>query len=238
MKGFLSLSFCLWAMCAWATEFKAISECGKTLIFEADPQESLQSFLEKFEACAEEMQEEPALVESSWNGVSVGLMAVKAGSQKMVGKQPVGVPRVYEIELNQKERKDIRFILTTLANNSLPSIWQQKGALERAGDRIDHVHPLRFIMAVFTDEELKVAMHNIKGRSWVWNEFFQGMCESLSTEMNNKNLKQDYINDFSKIVGIDPTLITAAIYDQRWSDFVDILIVNIPRNGNPDRYDM
>jgi len=66
----------------------------------------------------------------------------------------------------------------------LISIAIAKGDLVAAGDRIDHVHPLRFLEAVFTDEELKVGIRNIRGKGWVWNHFVGGLKDSLSTEFN------------------------------------------------------
>lgn len=237
------LPFFIFSINLFASQFTAVTDKGETITFEVDPHESMQSFLDKLEACTIELKADQILVGSTWKGsetpMDVEFKVGRVGAKnKIVAKQPVGLPRVYEISVDIKEKKDIRFIVTTLGNNSLPSIWQQKGALEKAGDRIDHIHPLRFFMCIFTDEELKVGLHNLQGRMWVWNEFFQGMSDSFTTEKKLQNLKPEYIEDFSKTVGIDSSLIYPAINDGRWSDLVDILILNIPRNGDPDRYDM
>jgi hypothetical protein len=149
----------------------------------------------------------------------------------------LGYPRNYLTDVTPEEKNDIRFIVTTLANKSLIAIALSKPELEQAGDRIDHIHPLRFLMTVFTDEELKVGIRNIRGKGWVWNHFLGGLREALSTETQIGNMKEDYIQNFSKIVSINPILIQPAILHQKWDDFVDLLITNIPRKGDHDRYE-
>ncbi len=146
--------------------------------------------------------------------------------------------RDYDEPVAKQEKKDITYIVTTLGNESLISIGTAKSSLKKAGDRIDHLHPLRFLMTVFTDERLKAGIHAIRDRGgWIWSGFIDGLVGSLNEEGGRKNLLQ-FVPDFASKVKIDPELILPALQQGKWSDFVNILIDKIPRETDPNRYDM
>ena len=147
--------------------------------------------------------------------------------------------RNYNVQLSDSEEKDLHFILKTLALKSLIELAKYKSKLEKAGDRIDHVHPLNFLATVFSDEELKAYMHAIKKRgSFIWDKFINGLTDSLDEEYKSDNLKVEYLQDFSLRVGIDMGLIYPSVENRDWNDLVRQLIVHIPRNEDSQRYDM
>lgn len=182
---------------------------------------------ENFEDCEfyNEMYENPDLV--AW---------LQDTNAKAHGEY-LGRPRDYNAPLTTNEKSDIRYIITTLASKSLISIAKNRSQLEAAGDRIDHIHPLKFLLAVFTDEELKVGIRNIRGRGWVWNDFISGICQSFSTESSIGNLKLDFIQNFAALTKIQTMQIMTQIQNNRWEELVDVLIEIIPRNGDSGRYD-
>jgi hypothetical protein len=146
--------------------------------------------------------------------------------------------RIYENGLSKQDIKDISFIVTTLGNDSLGAIALAKSSLKRAGDRIDPVHPLKFLSCVFTDEKLKAAVHNLKDRTlWIWSDFFNGLKGSLDEEAARNNINS-YIDDFAAAVDLDPSVIAPAIQAKKWKEFLDILILEIPRSSNYQRYNM
>ena len=206
---------------------------GDMFVLQVDPGESLSQIEEKIVALADGKRE-PFVIECA-----AGSIPSKRGSFKAARNQGgyLGYPRNYHQELTREEKADIRFIVTFLANKSLITIGLAKPDLEAAGDRIEHVHPLRFLMTVFTDEELKVGIRNIRGRGWVWNHFVGGFRDSLSTEMGIDNMKKEFIYDFAHQVRIPPELIIPAVSNQNWDTFIDLLITHIPRVGDHDRFD-
>lgn len=148
--------------------------------------------------------------------------------------------RNYDIPVDPKEKKDLAFILNTLARSSLIHIASSKvrASLNKAGDRIDHLHPLRFLMTIFTSEELKADISVVRNRSWVGSRFYEGIETSLQEESGKNNLLPYQIADFARNVGISVDLITPSIQAKRWKEFVNILVDNIPRQGDTGRYDM
>lgn len=147
--------------------------------------------------------------------------------------------RDYNRPVTAAEKEDIGYIVKNLATNTWTQLLRHRSSLKKAGERVDHVHPLRFLMCIFTDEELKGGIHSINGRGGkIWREFYSGLADSLEEESTRGNMESQVIKDFAHRVGVKVDLITPHINEHRWSAFIEVLIKNIPRGGNPDRYDM
>lgn len=178
----------------------------------------------------------------------VGLCSTVTGNSHIIHTDDVDDPAIinfaasshlyrdYNKPVTQSDRNDIRYIVTNLANNSMINIMFNRASIERAGDRIDPVHPLKFLLVIFSDEEMKAAVHNIKGRSLIWKDFYAGLRDSLQNESNEHNLDQ-YIPDFAKQLGINPAPLGAAAEQHNWDKFLQILFTQVPRNPDRNRYD-
>ena len=145
------------------------------------------------------------------------------------------IPRNYLSGITSAECGDIALIIKTLANNSLTKIKSAESSLKKAGDRIDHVHPLQFLACIFTNEELKVCMRNLQGRSWVWKDFLKGVVETLSAENSRENVLP-FLADFASRVKVDVNALIPIAQAGRWERFVNMLIDTVPREGGGDRY--
>jgi hypothetical protein len=151
--------------------------------------------------------------------------------------QFLGTARNYHAPLTPQEKGDIRYIIVTLANRSLISIARCKETLEMCGDRIDHLHPLKFLYAVFSDEELKVGIRNVRSRGWIWGDFISGIRESFITEASNNNITHEHLHHLAQSVGIDASLILPSAQAQNWDELIEIMIVHVPRGGDHGRFD-
>lgn len=158
-------------------------------------------------------------------------------NEKFEKYNSVGYARNYWAPLTAAEVGEIRFIITTLANTSLPALAFQRGKLERAGDNISHVHPLKFLYAIFSDEEMKVGIRNVKKKSIVWREFSDDTSKSLNDEANLGNIKADHLADFAKSLGIEQKWVTDPANKRDWNKLYDNLINKVKRKGDSDRYD-
>lgn len=151
---------------------------------------------------------------------------------------PVNVTRVYTNTVTAAEKDDIRYILKSLATNTWTELLGSRSSINRAGDRIDHIHPLRFLACIFTDKELKGCIHTIRDRGKIWKSFFQGLEESLEEESQKGNIQPDMVQDFAKNVNVNVSAIREIIKNKKWEDLVDTLLNLLPREGDPGRYDM
>lgn len=196
------------------------------------------SFLGTIEKIREEQQFNWCYQSSIPESLSIDLCFLDKIIVAKPGKQPKDQPRNYFAQLSQKEKDDIRFILTTLANNSVVKIATYRSSLKKAGDRVDHIHPFRFLQCIFTNEDLKVCIRNIQGKSWVWGEFLEGITSSLREETQKNNLRPEYLVDFATILGIDVDAVYQSYLNNQWEEMVNILINIVPRTGITDRYDI
>jgi hypothetical protein len=144
--------------------------------------------------------------------------------------------RDYYVPLTPENQKDIGYIVNTLGMASLGKIGKAKSSLKKAGDRIDHIHPLRFLMRIFTDEEMKVSIHAMQSRGWVWDEFYGGLKKSLEEESFRGNMRVEMIADFSIQVGLPFDMIYPVTAERHWKQLIDLLVQNIPRSTQKNRY--
>ena len=148
----------------------------------------------------------------------------------------LGYPRDYPGGVTEAESQDIHYIVKVLADKSIVTIARKRYSLEAAGDRIDHVHPLNFLLTVFLDEELKIAMRNIRGNGWVWSNFIGGIKQTLTVESRINNVIP-HIGNFAGRLEIESDLIMPAVRSYNWDHLVDLLIKHIPRKDDGNRYD-
>ncbi len=223
--------FCLLPMTLFAAHLVVQEQNGETAIFEVDLEEEfLNQFLWELEK-TEKMTD--LLVYLSYPE-RVFFHNTKA--ERMSGTY-LGYPRDYPGGVTAEEFKDIHFIVRTLADKSLITIAKERYSLEAAGDRIDHVHPLNFLLTIFSNEELKVAIRNIRGKGWVWSNFLSGLKQTLSTEFEINNV-MPHMQDFSSRLEVGIHLLLPAVRSRNWDLLVDQLIKNVPRKGDGNRYDM
>lgn len=169
---------------------------------------------------------------------SIQLQVLPEGYKMVMqlAKKPRAIPRSYAAGVAASEAADISYIVKTLANSSLPKIKSAESALKKAGDRIDPIHPLQFLGYVFTTEELKVAIRNLQGRSWVWSDFISGLTDTLAEE-NGKNNIQPYLQDFANKINVNVNIIAPLQQAGKWDKFVTTLIDIVPRADGSGRYD-
>ena len=146
------------------------------------------------------------------------------------------IARNYYEPLTSQNKADITYIVTTLANTSLLGLGGLKSSLESAGDRVDSVHPLRFLSYIFTTEETKSAIRNLQGNSWVWKKFISGISVNLEEESKRKNM--NYAQNFADTIGVDVNLFSNPLNAGKWEQFISVLIKNVPRQNTTNRYDM
>lgn len=155
-----------------------------------------------------------------------------------VSKASQGITRDYNLVVAGTDRNNLTYIVTTLGNEPIYKIIAQKSALQKAGDAIKHIHPLRFLECVFTSEELKAAIHKIPKRSWIGSEFMDGIIGSLREEYAKGNLPDAFIKDFANNIHIDVSIINPFIKERKWDKFIHKLIEIVPRSGDSGRYNM
>ena len=105
--------------------------------------------------------------------------------------------RDYYREVLPEEHKDIQYLILSMANKAWPQLWMQKKSLDQAGYRITHIHPLRFLHHIFTNEPLKVGIRNIRKNGKVWSRFSEDLLKNLKEEYELNNLTLEQLRHFA-----------------------------------------
>jgi hypothetical protein len=207
---------------------------GNSLTLEIDTTTSFNDILQEIETQLYEI-DDPLLYEHAkpilidFSGSATPCKATYKGQS---------VPRNFAVQVTPAEKKDMRKLLTSMAKNTWAELLSNSSSMNKIGDRIEHIHPLRFLQCIFSDEELKGCLHSVKDRSIIWKKFFSGVSESLEEEANRNNMKPEFIQEFAASLNLNPNLIKDSIEKKKWKEFLDILFKNLPRDGNQDRHDM
>lgn len=162
-----------------------------------------------------------------------------AGFQIKASKTPSHKePRNADTLLTKQNKEDITFIIKTMANGSLGDLAMSQNALSKAGDRIERIYPLTFFEYILTHEELRVCIRNIHSNSTMYGRFESGIMRSLKEEYSLGNIKDSRVIQFANRVGISPQILLPLVHQQKWREFIHTPINLIPREGNPNRYDI
>lgn len=136
-------------------------------------------------------------------------------------------PRDYWSPITPQEKKDLSELVRTLSNEKHLTLLGKKSELEAIEGRIVHLHPLKFLTIIFTDDALKACMKNMEGKAIVWKRFQSETVNSLTKENNAGNLTADQINDFAAKIGMKSADIASYINGQRWEQLITFLIGNV-----------
>lgn len=234
---YLTVLFLCFTSTCFSQEFLLVSPSGNSTLVEIDELEPFSEAMQRISCTFESLEEEKG---EKLPVESIICVNYPRNRQKGIISINSSPTRDYLKPLSDSERADITFIITMLGNSSVITLAKNKSAIKQAGDRVDHVHPLRFLECIFTDEAVKVAAHKIPGRlGWISDPFFDGIFSTLSEEAAKDNLKEEFIRDFAAQVKLaDVNVILPAIKAQRWNEFYNLLVKHLPRQGNPNRYDM
>lgn len=201
---------------------------GSTFSFNVEPQESFINVIEAIKQHENSLSETQVFIAISPNQITA-----------TTGYAVKGKPRNFWTPLTAKEKEDITYILRTLANETLLKVNSSKAALKKAGDRIDHIHPLRFLTFIFSNDEMIVCMRNLQGRTWVWSEFLEGTVESLKNEYGIGNILDEHVQELIRQAKVpDPGAIHSLVHSQSWGSLINTLISVVPRQTEGNRYDM
>ena len=95
--------------------------------------------------------------------------------------------RFFELPVSEEEKMLIRKIITNMADKNVVQLLLEKKSMERKGDRIHPVHPMRFAGIVLTDPNLKRCMKAITKSTFKWNGFLDGYEKRMKEEARAEN---------------------------------------------------
>lgn len=136
---------------------------------------------------------------------------------------PYSIGSFYKLPLAEKEGKVITHIITTMSDNSIYKLLWKKSEIERMGDSIHHIHPLRFLGHIFHSQKLHNCMRTVRRSYFKWNGFMKGLATRMDQEMRKDNVLP-HIYGFCDYVNADPEHVISFVKRHDWEGLVKFLI--------------
>lgn len=128
-----------------------------------------------------------------------------------------------ELTLTEQDRTIIYEIIKTIADNGKLTLLFKQNHLKQLGTQINHVHPLKFLSAIFTHPELKICMIDVYDDYFKKTGFLDGLAPSLTREAEKGKLTQ-YLDDFAADLQVSLDGIKPYFQSGDWEELVRYLI--------------
>ncbi len=129
----------------------------------------------------------------------------------------------YTLPLNDREKRFIKVIVSTMADKNIFQLALEKRTLEKKGKKVHHVHPLRFVGFILADPDLKDDLRTIKKSSFKWDAFVDGFGKRMKEEYGKGNLYQ-HVPGFAQQVGANPENVYPYLDKKDWEGLVRSLL--------------
>jgi len=108
-----------------------------------------------------------------------------------------------KLRLTNKDKENITFIITCMGEQGKLWLLVHKNELNERGDKIQGVHPLKFLAVIFSDEYLKkVCMPTILNDYFKKKNFIEGLGANMTKEAQ-KGKVQKYLAEFLNEIKLD-----------------------------------
>ncbi|MEN9654668.1 MAG: hypothetical protein RL235_780 [Chlamydiota bacterium] len=128
-----------------------------------------------------------------------------------------------QLVCTDEDKANIYELITTMAEHGKLSLLMKQGHLKGIGAQINHVHPLKFISTVITNDRLKSCMGSIFDDYFKRINFMDGLGSSLSREAERGKLEK-YMSEFAKEVNVPTENIRSFFRDRDWEGLVRYLM--------------
>lgn len=128
-----------------------------------------------------------------------------------------------DLVCTEEDKAVIAEIITILGENNKLSLLFKQNHLKALGTQIDHLHPMKFLTAIFNDPQLKMYMNGIFEDYFKRNGFMDGLGPSMTREQEKGKLQQ-YIPDFAKELHVPAESIRPYFQASDWEGLVRFLI--------------
>lgn len=129
----------------------------------------------------------------------------------------------YSIPLHQWEKKIIEKIVSSLAEKTLAQLLLDRKEMEKRGDQVRHVHPLRFMGHVFHEPYLKACLPQFKNSAFKWSNFIDGFVQRMREEAAKNNLER-HLTGFCEYLGVDFEKVSELISKGQYEEFIYFLM--------------
>ncbi len=131
----------------------------------------------------------------------------------------------FNLPLTSGDKQNIRKLITSMADKSYVQLFVEKKALEKLGDKIRPIYPLRFIGFVLEDPYLRRCLQTISRDSLKWGPFIKGFEENMRKEEKGKGFTL-YVPGFVELLNAKKSDVESFIENQDYSGLVKFFLVD------------
>ncbi len=125
----------------------------------------------------------------------------------------------------EKDRIAIGEIVKNMAEHGKIWLLKHRTFMNELGDSVRHVHPLKFLEVVFTDEYLKSCMRELFEDYFKKTGFMDGLGETLTNKAAIGDLDR-YLADFCKAIKVPFESVKIYFEAKDWEGLVRFLMNN------------
>lgn len=130
-----------------------------------------------------------------------------------------------DLVCTDKDKAIIYEILTTMDELGKLALLMKKKYLQVLGAQINHVHALKFLSTIVTNDQLLPCLKEVFQDYFKRNGFMDGIGPSLSQEAE-KGLLDQYIEDFANEVSVSSEQIRPFFQAKDWEGLVRFFILD------------
>ena len=128
-----------------------------------------------------------------------------------------------QLSYTPADKADIVNLLETLSTYSTLGLLGERTRLNELGKRIEHVHPLKFLEIIFTDEHLTSCLREVESSFFKRISFMGGLEKSFKAKEKLGEV-EPYLQDFSKAIKVTTESLQPFFKDQNWRGLVSKLL--------------
>lgn len=128
-----------------------------------------------------------------------------------------------KLTCTEKDQTTITEIVQNIAEHGKFWLLKHRGYMTELGDSVRHVHPLKFLEIVFTNEYLVSCMFEIFDDYFKRNGMMDGLGERLTVNSQIGELDR-FIQDFAKSIQVTPDGLKPYIEVKDWEGLVRYLM--------------
>jgi hypothetical protein len=153
----------------------------------------------------------PHLFETA-NAARSSMSSPKKGWEPPPGQSRGGQPKseeaklFFELPFPDEDKVTTRKLITSLADKNVLQLLLDRKSLEKKGDKVRHVHPLRFIGFILADSNLNRCMKSISKTTFTWDHFVEGFEKRMKEENKAGNLNR-YVPGFADYMEADRNVV-------------------------------
>lgn len=121
----------------------------------------------------------------------------------------------YALPMNGIDKDRTYQLIDQMGNKAWYELLWNKRKMEKLGDQVDHVHPLRFSGFIFSQPHLKESMKKVRSFSLKWYRFVDGFGGKMKRNAQSNNLLV-HVPGFCHETGADEATVRKLIKEQNW----------------------